>query len=88
MTDVRVAPWTDEEVEALNVWQHTSSVHPFTCGKRVDHPFEEEYGDHGALRATNDGWVCAHCDYTQDWAHKMMFEAPPRSIWEVLNDRP
>lgn len=76
------APWTKEIVEALNIYQRHGRFHPFTCGNRSDgsHPFESEYGDFGALRATVNGWVCPYCTYRQDWAHDFMIqigEKPP-----------
>jgi hypothetical protein len=68
------APWTREQVEALNHYQRSGKFHAFTCGNRAKtfHPFEEEYGDWGALRATSIGWMCPFCLYTQDWAHAFM----------------
>lgn len=68
------APWTDDQVEALNKFQKSRKFHPFTCGNRHGHPYEEEYGDHGVLRATNSGWVCPFCDYTQNWAWDFMLK--------------
>lgn len=65
------APFTPEQVEALNTWQSTGVVHPFTCGsgrrKDADHLDGE-----GILKATPQGWVCPYCNYTQDWAHAFM----------------
>jgi hypothetical protein len=58
------APFTAAQVDALNRFQHYGFVHPFTC------PNEHE-GDR-ALVATWHGWICPHCKYTQDWAHKLM----------------
>lgn len=54
------APWTDEEVAALNEWQASGKFHPYTCGK---------CRNRDGLLATNDGWICPTCDYKQDWAH-------------------
>lgn len=59
------APWTAEQVDALNRFQHASAVHPFTC---VGH----EGGGDRTLVATRKGWICCHCDYTQHWAHAFM----------------
>ena len=70
------APWTDEQVEGLNAFQHSGVLHEFTCGKRDNHKGE------GLLRATNDGWVCDECDYTQNWAHAFQV-----SDWRQLLDR-
>lgn len=64
------APWTPEQVAALNRFQAEGGMHPFTCG-----------GDHApgspALIAYTDGWRCQQpygesCDYRQDWAHAFM----------------
>ena len=71
------APWTDEEVAGLNAFQHSSVMHPFTCGKRDNHKGE------GLLTATNDGWVCDECDYTQTWAHAFMV-SDWRDLYEVM----
>lgn len=78
------APWTDEQVAALNRWQDCDWVHPFTCGKRdtPDHKLDAKvHGkhDHGILIATTNGWQCPVCDYTQNWAHDFMLN-PPRNI--------
>ncbi|MCX5522629.1 hypothetical protein OG342_07090 [Streptomyces bobili] len=66
------APWTPEQVAALNAFQQRGGMHPFTCG-----------GDHApgspVLVAHEDGWRCSDpyregCDYRQDWAHAFMVE--------------
>lgn len=68
------APWTPEQVDALNAFQRRGGMHPFTCG-----------GEHTpaspALVAYTDGWRCPQpygesCDYRQDWAHAFMAEPP------------
>ena len=60
---MRYAPWTPGEVENLNRYQRWGKMHEFTCpNDHVDR----------TLVATPSGWVCAHCDYTQDWAHEFM----------------
>jgi hypothetical protein len=54
--DVIRAPWTDEQVAALNAFQRDRRFHPFTC------PGERERGERCKernLTATRDGWVCA-----------------------------
>lgn len=61
------APWTIEQVDALNKFQRRGDAHEFTCG--------HEHGGDKTLFATSDGWRCPHCDYSQDWAHQMMFDA-------------
>lgn len=69
MSDRIMAPWTDEQVEALNRFQTAGFVHEFTCPH-----------DHGeqtrVLVAHREGWRCPSCNYTQDWAHAMMLERP------------
>ena len=69
------APWTPEQVVALNRFQHNQFVHPFTCGRRgePDAPLHEA-GE--VLVATTAGWVCQvpGCGYTQDWAHDFMLQ--------------
>jgi hypothetical protein len=58
------APFTEEQVKALNGWQKNGMTHPFTCPTHSTEP----------LTAKTDGWHCeAHgCGYTQDWAHDFM----------------
>jgi hypothetical protein len=63
------APWTSEQVAALNRFQQYGGMHPFTCGG--EHPFSNP-----TLVAQTDGWHCParHCDYRQDWAHAFMVD--------------
>lgn len=58
------APFTPEQVEQLNRYQQGGWMHPFTCGVGT--------GRHLDLVATEAGWICPDCDYTQDWAHGFM----------------
>lgn len=73
-------------------------MHPFTCPNRdvgVTYPppgyrpdlrkatHGREGGDLGILIATEAGWVCPHCSYTQDWAHAFM-AAPPTPLAEIF----
>ena len=66
------APWSKDQVNALNAFQTRSDVHPFTCP-----------GDHAAcegrreLVAEQAGWVCKCGTYRQDWAHAAMMEPRP-----------
>lgn len=70
------APFTATQVRGLNEYQTRTAfgrdMHPFTCANRGDGHHGEEGGDTGVLIATYEGWVCPHCDYTQDWAHGFM----------------
>jgi len=68
------APWTPEQMVALNRWQHFDSVHPFTC--------PNEHKGSRVLIAGFKGWTCRCCDYVQDWAHDFMFEPWPRRSTE------
>jgi len=60
------APWTPEQVAALNRYQQAHDFHPYTCGgNRKD---EWHLDGEGVLVATEKGWVCPYCNYTQNWA--------------------
>ena len=62
------APFTKEQVKALNEYQLFELSHGFTCGKCGS-----------LLEATEEGWICPEkdCDYTQDWAHGFMTDPLP-----------
>mgnify|MGYP001241801252 CR=1 FL=1 len=66
------APFTEAQVTRLNEWQKNKKVHPFTCGQCRDADPEFPLRDQHELVATEDGWICPTCDYTQDWAHDFM----------------
>lgn len=70
---IAAAPWTADEIERLTWHQQAGLVHPFTCGRRSEHPEID-----GVLVATRDGWRCPadDCGYTQTWAHPFMIEPP------------
>lgn len=81
--DFTQAPFSEIDVQRLNEYQTSTGpgvpFHPFTCGNRDDGEHSAVGGDTGILIATQEGWVCPHCGYTQDWAHVFMtqrFEAP------------
>lgn len=59
----RFAPFTPEEVVNLNEYQETGCFHPFTCGTD---------SCRATLVATEAGWTCPACEYTQGWAHGFM----------------
>lgn len=83
------APWTTEQVAALNAYQFTGAFHPFTCTDPDDlHP-----DDHVLLVAHQDGWHCpaADCSYAQDWVHPDMVTAGqnkpmPRSLTDIMRE--
>lgn len=62
------APFSHEQVDRLNRYQRRGGFHGFECVE-----------DHGkanrTLFATVRGWICPHCDYTQNWAHALMARA-------------
>lgn len=76
-----LAPWTDEQVKNLNDYQEAGAFHSFTCSACRDNPKNHQYdpkfecsilvGDF-PLTATNTGWICNSCNYTQNWAHDFM----------------
>lgn len=78
-SDLSHAPWTEAEVTALERWQRSGFVHPYTCRKcrgrlSVERAVKVELGiapsvDHDECRLvpTIDGWTCQTCDYTQNW---------------------
>lgn len=71
------APFSAETIHRLNQRQVgvddiVGMSHPFTCPSRGDGAHGDEGGDRGVLVATEGGWICPHCDYTQDWAHASM----------------
>lgn len=80
-----LAPWTQEQVDALNRFQQRGDFHPFTCGsgRRTD---ECHADGEGVLLATTEGWVCPFCSYTQRWAHEFMMAAPPTNWLDHLDD--
>jgi hypothetical protein len=64
------APWSDDQVDALNAWQQLDHVHPFTCP-------EDHLAGAVSLVATPTGWVCPQgkCKRTQSWAYRLMLDA-------------
>lgn len=63
------APWTIEQVEALNHFQGRSDVHAFHCDNLTC-----VGGDKTRLIATRDGWICGMCTYALNWAYDFMME--------------
>ena len=56
-SETRVAPFTDEEVRILKLWQENDYLHPYTCC------------DHEPMRATTEGLKCERCGILQEWVH-------------------
>ena len=68
--------WDQETIEKLNDYQRNGHFHPYTCGSgnrgdEAHRKYADEYKDPdwGLLVATENGWKCPVCDYTQDWYH-------------------
>ena len=64
------AVFTADEVKSLNAFQRAGVRHPYTC--RWDHRDADHLDGEGVLLATERGWICLYCDYTQDWASASM----------------
>ena len=64
MNDIVRAPWTSEQVQALNTAQEHGTRPPRICGAEV-----HASGRSPLLDATHTGWICPDpaCAYTQDW---------------------
>lgn len=77
MSEFLKAPFTSEQVTNLNVWQTDPNRHPFTCGHCRDAGLPGEC----PLTATEGGWICPTCDYTQNWAHDFMAEHSEHRSW-------
>lgn len=86
------APWTPEQVAALNRWQTAGCVHPFTCGNDRTDEAHKTYAANvgeapGMLIATTEGWLCGACDYRQTWAHDFMLDLPPDPLASLFAAR-
>lgn len=81
------APFTPEQVEALNRYQQSDHVQPFTCGRRGDGLHGELWSDTGTLVATIDGWICCWCDYKQNWANKFMAQPVVNLLERIFRPR-
>lgn len=53
-------------IRRLHAWQRSSWIHPYTCGsgQRTD---EQHFDGEGILVATESGWICPFCDYSQEY---------------------
>ena len=68
MTEQQSIPYEDytldlnpTTVEGRNKLQNSGRVHPYTCGNDDCRTKTNQ----APLRATEDGWLCDHCGYTQ-----------------------
>lgn len=75
--DLVHAPFSDEQVRSLELWQANPHVHPFTC------PSDEHATR--SLTPTAGGWICLHvgCYRTQTWAYRIMLDSTlhPTAPW-------
>lgn len=80
------APFTPEQVKALNEYQQLSFVPAFSCcGTTTNGETckRNETNNFGTLIATEQGWVCPCGKYTQNWAHAIMAEPEKvKEAWE------
>lgn len=58
--DIREAPFTDDEVRILKLWQENDYLHPFTCCENEN------------MEPTNEGMKCNKCGRLQEWVHDFM----------------
>lgn len=57
--DIIEAPWTAQQVDALNSYQESGAFHPYTCGNCRN----------SLLVAGPEGWNCPQCNrWQQRWA--------------------
>ncbi|MGW0032077.1 hypothetical protein ACWDXD_19905 [Streptomyces sp. NPDC003314] len=84
MTDLIHAPWSTEQVQALNDFQQRGGMHPFTCGAI------HASGRSPVLDATHSGWICPdpECTYTQDWAWAFMTQPTPAAARQAGGQQP
>lgn len=68
------APWKPGQVDRLNGYQESGVFHPFTCGRCRDADESWPLEDQHLLVATEEGWTCPTCDYTQTWAWTFMID--------------
>ena len=74
MADEIYAPWTWQQVRAINSYQ-TRADFPLICSRTRD----RHQGRYVVLIARADGMHCSDpsCDYSQPWALDYMMEAGP-----------
>jgi len=79
MNDIVRAPWTSEQVQALNTAQEHGTRPPRICGAEV-----HASGRSPLLDATHTGWICPDpaCTYTSDWEWRDAL-AYAAGIWDV-----
>lgn len=80
------APFTDEQVLNINMFQNDGRFHPFTCcspeeitectraGRMVDGEYVQGISQ-GLLVAYNDGMLCPCGEYKQTWVYQSMADS-------------
>lgn len=71
------SPFTAQQVLAINTYQLSGTMHPFTCYYKNDH------GGESVLIATPEGMACPNCDHMQLWVHAFMANWPTGEEIEV-----
>ena len=72
------APFNDEQVKNINLFQNAGRFHPFTCDcSEIDG--DEHKGQRAVLVATKDGLVCPHGNYKQNYVYSFMTEHDERN---------
>lgn len=82
------APFTDEQVIALQKWQDAGVIHPFTCCSH-DGCERSSREDHGVLIPTKEGWICPCGKWKQDWCHDFMIKpvVDPFERWSKIRNK-
>ncbi len=74
-------------IENLQAWQNSDSVHQFTCGSgnRTD---EKHLDGEGVLTPTESGWECPYCDYRQPYGRFEQTIHVQNALTMFMNSRP
>jgi hypothetical protein len=75
MDERRVAPFSPEDVASLNEYQASGFWKEVVCGNAACGR---------TLIATESGWKCPGCSYTQNWAEAWMADGSWRNFREFL----
>lgn len=76
--DIRHAPFTDDEVRILDLWQKNDYLHPYTCC------------NHDPMKATTEGLKCDECGRLQEWVHDFSLResAATYNPIEIIDGKP
>lgn len=84
MSDIREAPWTENEVRSINAYQLAGAGHPFTCARRGTSHRQRSDRDLGTLVAYQGGLLCPDCGYSQLWVHASIADGTWRETFKDL----